>query len=419
MAKLRLVNSRVPDQCKDATLVYKEFERLGLFILSDKLLQNTECDTLIDVTENSRNLAADNDPWYSPFDKDIDDDNDGILDSEYEYFDNIIEYPVLSIPTDGDGILDAFYEDHDDFDDDCDGILDAEDPGHPQSSAAPRPDVAESTEVKNPKLDLRNYFPETWLFDLVELDSNGENILPLEAPHTITTWIAETVCTDIVNGAQVSEKANLLVIQDFFVDINIPYSIKRGEQFPLNVSIFNFIDQKLPMKITLKASEQYKAGQSEENVCLQPQDNIIISFDVKAKELHEVNITVEAMIDSAKNPGCNDNLGTVDGYKDTIQKSIEVKPEGFPVEKVDSEFICRKEEDEETILDLNALTLPGEVQLVDDSERAWITVNGEIMAPALSNLERLLQLPTGCGEQVTSNYQLPNHISNPFSFYIQ
>merc|ERR1712038_2052098 len=32
-------------------------------------------------------------------------------------------------------------------------------------------------------------------------------------------------------------------------------------------------------------------------------------------------------------------------------------------------------------------------------ERAWTTVTGDIMAPALSNLERLLQQPTGCGEQ--------------------
>jgi len=28
--------------------------------------------------------------------------------------------------------------------------------------------------VSKPIVDLRNYFPETWLFDLEELDENGE-----------------------------------------------------------------------------------------------------------------------------------------------------------------------------------------------------------------------------------------------------
>ena len=113
-------------------------------------------------------------------------------------------------------------------------------------SAPRRPAASGPLEIRRPKVDLRNYFPETWLFNLVELDSNGETTLPLEAPHTITTWVAETVCTDTINGAQVSEEANLLVTQDFFADLNMPYSIKRGEKFPLNVSVFNTIEHKLP-----------------------------------------------------------------------------------------------------------------------------------------------------------------------------
>ena len=339
-------------------------------MLSDKLLQNTGCDTLVDVTELTRSRGSDD-----------------YIDEE-EYFSDIVSGGAPP------GANFAYAE-----------AVDAA-PAPKQkialqsSSAERRPAASGPREVKKPKLDLRNYFPETWLFKLVELDSNGEKILPLEAPHTITTWIAETVCTDAVNGAQVSEKANLLVTQDFFADINMPFSIKRGEQFPLNVSVFNTIDQKLPMTINLKESEQFKAGPLEENVCLQPEDNHIKTFDVKAKELHEVNITVEAKIDSSKNSGCNDNIGDADGYSDVIQKSIQVKPEGFPVEKVDSEFVCRKEGDKETILNMNDLTLPGDAELVEDSARSWTTITGDIMAPALSNLEKLLQQPTGCGEQV-------------------
>ena len=43
-----------------------------------------------------------------------------------------------------------------------------------------------------------------------------------------------------------------------------------------------------------------------------------------AKELNEVNITVEAAISSEAEPKCG-SPGEADGYKDTLQKSIQVK----------------------------------------------------------------------------------------------
>ena len=30
--------------------------------------------------------------------------------------------------------------------------------------------------------------------------------------------------------------------QDFFADLRLPYSVKRGEVFPLNVTLFNYLD---------------------------------------------------------------------------------------------------------------------------------------------------------------------------------
>jgi len=37
--------------------------------------------------------------------------------------------------------------------------------------------------------------------------------------------------------------------------------------------------------------------------------------------------------------------------------------------------------------------------LVEGSDRAWVTVTGDIMAPALANLDKLVTTPYGCGEQ--------------------
>ena len=152
-------------------------------------------------------------------------------------------------------------------------------------------------------------------------------------------------------------------------------------------------------------SPQFKVGREEQAICINADDNQINTFAVKAKELNEVNITVEAKISASNNKGCNDEIGEVEGYSDTLQKSIQVKPEGFPVEKVQSEFVCRKQNESASILNMDSLTLPGPEELVNGSARAWTTVTGDIMAPALSNLERLLQQPTGCGEQVIRRYE--------------
>ena len=76
-----------------------------------------------------------------------------------------------------------------------------------------------------------------------------------------------------------------------------------------------------------------------------------------------------------------------------------MKPEGYPVEKVQSEFLCRGADqvDKEETITMENLKLPAD--LVQGSARAWISVTGDILAPALANLDSLVTLPTGCGEQ--------------------
>ena len=79
----------------------------------------------------------------------------------------------------------------------------------------------------------------------------------LTAPDTITTWNAEAVCVSsevgknpaevsddpgVQVGLGVAKPAALLVSQDFFAELRLPYSVKRGERFPLNVTVFNYID---------------------------------------------------------------------------------------------------------------------------------------------------------------------------------
>ena len=124
--------------------------------------------------------------------------------------------------------------------------------------------------------------------------------------------------------------------------------------------------------------------------------NEVLNIETSALALGELNITVEIKITNNIR-GCRPvRLGN--GFKDTLRRPIRVKPEGVPVEIVESEFKCiGEEEGEDGRFDLQPLTLPDSV--VPGSVRAWLTVTGDVMAPALDNVGKLVRLPTGCGEQ--------------------
>ena len=84
-------------------------------------------------------------------------------------------------------------------------------------------------------------------------------------------------------------------------------------------------------------------------------------------------MTVEAKIDNGIGvEGC-EAAENVQGFADTVQRPIQVKPEGFPVEKVQSNFQCIKEN--ATEVQFEALSLPP--NLVEGSERAWATITGD------------------------------------------
>jgi len=131
-----------------------------------------------------------------------------------------------------------------------------------------------------------------------------------------------------------------------------------------------------------------------------PKNNQVVTLMVSSLILGEVNITAEAIIRNDIE-GCQ-TVATGEGFSDTLVKPLRVKPEGVPVEIVQSEFKCMDPTDSEALqfpnnFELDNLELPDNV--VEGSERAWVHVTGDVMAPALENVGSLVSLPTGCGEQ--------------------
>ena len=62
-------------------------------------------------------------------------------------------------------------------------------------------------------------------------------------PDTITEWYGNAMCTNEDVGLGISDFASITTFQTFFVQLNLPYSIIRGETVHIPVLLFNYLNQ--------------------------------------------------------------------------------------------------------------------------------------------------------------------------------
>ncbi|KAL0278728.1 UNVERIFIED_CONTAM: hypothetical protein PYX00_000462 [Menopon gallinae] len=242
--------------------------------------------------------------------------------------------------------------------------------------------------------ELRNFFPETWIWDIVNIGDSGIAELDVIVPHTITEWESEAVCLSKESGLGVAEVKRITTYQPFFLDFAVPRSVKRKEIFYLSVSVFNYEDTNLPIKITYSPSEKFVL--KEENhgsYCVKSKSKIVHKFVLEPVMLGEAVVTIMAEIDADFHGWCGNFTGNL---RDTVSKKTFVKYEGFPAETVKSGFICGDDKNFETEVSWS-IKIPADI--VETSLRLDALVSGDILGPSLKNIDKLLMLPTGCGEQ--------------------
>ncbi|XP_010573752.1 PREDICTED: ovostatin-like [Haliaeetus leucocephalus] len=245
---------------------------------------------------------------------------------------------------------------------------------------------------------VRKFFPETWIWDLVHTDSRGEVNVFYTIPDTITEWKASAFCVQDDAGFGISSPVSLTAFQPFFVELTLPYSVIRGEKFNLIANVFNYLNECIQISAILAKSGDYKAEilSPEGNtarVCANERKTYI--WAVNPHKLGEVKftITAEAKLNSR---------GTVNSTspeeetirRDTLIRTLLVEPEGIKKELTQSSLVCTKGI---TISEPVSLSLPR--NLVQGSARAYFSVIGDILGTALRNMENLLHMPYGCGEQ--------------------
>ncbi|XP_041428294.1 complement C5 isoform X1 [Xenopus laevis] len=86
---------------------------------------------------------------------------------------------------------------------------------------------------------IRSYFPESWMWEEHLLDNRGEKTLSVTLPDSLTTWEFQGVGMSD-KGLCVADQFKVTAFKDFFIDVQLPYSIVRGEQIQIKVVVFNY-----------------------------------------------------------------------------------------------------------------------------------------------------------------------------------
>ncbi|KAK5869015.1 hypothetical protein PBY51_009979 [Eleginops maclovinus] len=244
---------------------------------------------------------------------------------------------------------------------------------------------------------VRTFFPETWIWDLLEVGMSGTKDVSVTVPDTITTWETEAFCLSS-QGFGLAPRKEITVFQPFFLELSLPYSIIRGEHFELKATVFNYLSSCIMVNVAPTPSLDYTLtplSGDQYTSCLCGGERKTLSWTMAPSALGVMNVSVTAEA-VASQASCDNEIVSVPerGRIDVVKRSLIVKAEGTEMSKTYNWLQCPKGE---------ALTEEIEIQLPENvivgSARASLSVLGDILGRALNNLDGLLRMPYGCGEQ--------------------
>ena len=223
---------------------------------------------------------------------------------------------------------------------------------------------------------VRQFFPETWLWTDVMTDDRGRATLPVEAPDSITTWVLRAVAVSKEHGLGIAE-TELRVFQPFFLQVDLPFSAIRGEELPLKVALYNYLDSPQEVYVELESSEGFDLlDEAAKTVTLGPNDVGGVEFHIRPTGLGSLPLKVSARSKEAA---------------DAVIKELLVEPEGISREFVDNMVLSAG--------DIHTVEAGVPLDAIQGSARTHVSITGSYLTQTIEGLEGLLQMPFGCGEQ--------------------
>ncbi|VFV36969.1 complement c3 [Lynx pardinus] len=177
----------------------------------------------------------------------------------------------------------------------------------------------------------RSQFPESWLWRIEELsepekDGISTKTMNIFLKDSITTWEILAVSLSNKKGICVADPYEVTVMQDFFIDLRLPYSVVRNEQVEIQAVLYNYQDVgELKARVTLIYNPAFCSLATakkpyQQIVNIPAKSSIAVPFLIVPLKVGLHNVEVKAAVD---------NRFLMDG----VMKTLKVVPEGIKVKK--------------------------------------------------------------------------------------
>jgi alpha-2-macroglobulin-like protein len=244
-------------------------------------------------------------------------------------------------------------------------------------------DKQSAANTNTTSIRVRQWFPETllWRPELIT-DDRGRASLDVDLADSITTWrLSASAVT--AEGELGAEQSSIRVFQPFFVDLNLPVALTRGDEVTVPAVVYNYLDKSQTVELKLADADWFeRPEESTKTLTLAAGEVASVGFRLKVAKVGRHQLQVDARAGEAA---------------DSIRRDIEVVPDGRPVEQVTS----------------GTLQQPAEVELsvpsaaVEGSPRAIVKLYPSTFSQVVEGLDAIFQRPYGCFEQ-TSSTTYPN-----------
>ncbi|XP_044162298.1 complement C5 [Bufo gargarizans] len=176
--------------------------------------------------------------------------------------------------------------------------------------------------------EVRSYFPESWLWEELSIsDRRGFKETGLTLPDSLTTWEIQGIGMSD-KGVCVADPLQITVFKNLFLEVQLPYSVIRGEQVEIQVTVYNY------QSTTVKGCVRVSVGKE---ICLvdeskgvrsvghkgcstefQPNVPRSFTYNILPLELglHPITFTLDVAFNSEK-----------------VVKTLRVVPEGIKMEQ--------------------------------------------------------------------------------------
>jgi uncharacterized protein YfaS (alpha-2-macroglobulin family) len=169
-------------------------------------------------------------------------------------------------------------------------------PPTPEATAAPAPTVTPLPAPGEP-FPLRQVFPETLYWNAEALtDGSGRLALDLPLADTVTTWRL-TALASTQEGDLGFATTDIVVFQDFFVELDLPETVAQDDTITVTVAVYNYLEQAQSVRIEPVPADWYSLVTPPQPLTLPSAGIATAQFAIRAEEVGQFSLQINAVGD--------------------------------------------------------------------------------------------------------------------------